>query len=195
MLMPTSPATGTRTLRHPILPQRSLGMATSCGIVASPSCGHPNSKPSLHSPPPKLSTLECLVPSKTHFPVVWLLEEMKQMGHTIHATKARVHCRVFQDNSGALEIANNPKYRPRTKHINQRFRFFRSHIGKHLTILPIATEDQIADTFTKPLAEAPFLKTSPLCTGVVRPRGSARFWTLWDHFLAYGETPYLSRSK
>ena len=24
---------------------------------------------------------------------------------------------------------------------------------------------------------------------------NARFWTLWDSFLAYGETPYLSRSK
>ena len=43
-------------------------------------------------------------------PVVWLLEEMKQLGYTIHTTTAQVHCRVFQDNSGALEIANNPKW-------------------------------------------------------------------------------------
>ena len=91
-------------------------------------------------------------------PVVWLLEEMKEHGHIVHATKADVHCRVFQDNSGALEIANNPKYRPRTKHINQRFHFFRSHIGKHLTVLPIDTEDQVADTFTKPLPEGLFIK-------------------------------------
>ena len=91
-------------------------------------------------------------------PVLWILQEMKSLGFKVHAIKADVHCKVFQDNSGAIEIANNPKYRPRTKHINQRYHFFRSHIGKHLTVLPIATEDQISDTFTKPLPLALFLK-------------------------------------
>ena len=91
-------------------------------------------------------------------PVIWMLQEMQQLGYTVLATKATVHCRVFQDNSGAVEIANNPKYRPRTKHINQRYHFFRSHVGKHLTVLPIDTEDQVADTFTKPLPEASFKK-------------------------------------
>ena len=91
-------------------------------------------------------------------PVIWLLEELKKRGHTIHATNARVHCRVFEDNSGAIEIANNPKYRPRTKHINQRYHFFRSHIGKHLSVHPIKTEEQVADLFTKPLADRLFTK-------------------------------------
>ena len=91
-------------------------------------------------------------------PVVWILQEMKTRGLPVHATKAQVHCRVFQDNSGAIEIANNPKYRPRTKHINVRYHFFRSHVGKHITILPIGTQEQVADIFTKPLAEVLFLK-------------------------------------
>jgi hypothetical protein len=91
-------------------------------------------------------------------PVVWILQEMKQLGYPIFATKATVHCRVFQDNSGAIEIANNPKYRPRTKHINVRYHFFWSHIGKHITVHPIDTADQVSDTFTKPLAEAAFTK-------------------------------------
>ena len=91
-------------------------------------------------------------------PVIWLLQEMKEMGHKIHTSCAKVHCRVFQDNSGAVEIANNPKYCPRTKHINQRYHFFRSYVGKCLSIHPIDTEEQIADTFTKPLPEALFLK-------------------------------------
>ena len=89
-------------------------------------------------------------------PVIWMLEEMKELGFAIHTTSAKVHCRVFQDNSGALEIANIPKYRPRTKHINQRFHFFRSYVGKHLSVHPIDTEDQVADVFTKPLADALF---------------------------------------
>ena len=91
-------------------------------------------------------------------PVVWLLEEMKRLGYKVHATTAQVHCRVFQDNSGAVEIANNPKYRPRTKHINQRYHFFRSYVGKQISVHPIATEDQVADIFTKPLAEVLFVK-------------------------------------
>ena len=91
-------------------------------------------------------------------PVLWILQEMHALGYKVHATKAQVHCRVFQDNSGAVEIANNPKYCPRTKHINQRYHFFRSHIGKHITVLPIATDDQIADTFTKPLPQVAFVK-------------------------------------
>ena len=91
-------------------------------------------------------------------PVVWLPEATKQLGHTIHTTTAQVHCRVFLDNGGALEIATNPNCRPRTKHINQRHHFFRSHIGKHISVHPIATEDQVADVFIKPLPLTSFLK-------------------------------------
>ena len=91
-------------------------------------------------------------------PVVWMLQEMQQLGFTVHATSANVHCKLFQDNSGAIEIANNPKYRPRTKHINQRYHFFRSHVRSHITVLPIDSNDQVADTLTKPLAPQPFLK-------------------------------------
>ncbi len=63
-------------------------------------------------------------------PVVWILQEMKQKGYPVHSTTAQVKCHVFQDNSGALEIANNPKYHPRTKHINQHYHFFHSHVSK-----------------------------------------------------------------
>ncbi len=91
-------------------------------------------------------------------PVLWLLQELQERGHPIHSTTAQVHCRIFEDNSGAIEIATNPKYQPRTKHINQRFYFFHSHIGKHLSVHPIKTEDQVADLFTKPLANKLFTK-------------------------------------
>ena len=91
-------------------------------------------------------------------PVLWILQEMHSLGYAVHATKADVHCTVFQDNSGAVEIANNPKYRPRTKHINQRYHFFRSYIGTHITVLPISTDDQVADIFTKPLPQEAFIR-------------------------------------
>ena len=97
-------------------------------------------------------------------PVIRLLQEMKDRGFPVPTTSARVHCRVFEDNSGALEIANNPKFRPRTKHINQRFHFFRQHVGepskdnpdKFLSIHKIDTDAQTADVLTKPLSVQPF---------------------------------------
>ena len=83
---------------------------------------------------------------------------MQQLGHFVHTTTAQVHCRVFEDNSGAIEIASIEKYRPRTKHINQRYHFFCSYIGKHLSVFPIHTANQMADMFTKPLSETLFSK-------------------------------------
>ena len=90
-------------------------------------------------------------------PAVWLLREMQAHGFKVHGTQATVHCRVFEDNSGALEIATNPKYRPRTKHINQRYHFFRSHVGDSLSIHAIDTADQPADMLTKPLPLSSFI--------------------------------------
>ena len=63
-----------------------------------------------------------------------------------------VQCKVFEDNSGALELAMTPKMRPRTKHINVKFHHFRDYVKRKLiTILPICLEDNPADTLTKPL--------------------------------------------
>jgi hypothetical protein len=45
-------------------------------------------------------------------PVMQLLKEMKGKGFPIHTPQARVHCHVFEDNSGALEMAKIHKYRP-----------------------------------------------------------------------------------
>ena len=95
-------------------------------------------------------------------PSIRLLNELHQMGYPVPCHEPMVHCRVFEDNSGALEIANNPKYRPRTKHINQRFHFFCSLIRdpsqpydpeRPLCIHKIETKDQPADYLTKALAK------------------------------------------
>ena len=61
-------------------------------------------------------------------PVMRLLTEMKKRGHPISTAQARVHCRVFEDNSGALEMAKVHKYRPRTKHLNVKLHHFRDYV-------------------------------------------------------------------
>jgi hypothetical protein len=92
-------------------------------------------------------------------PIIWLLEEARQHGIPVLSVKTKVHCKVFEDNAGAIEIANVPKMRPRTKHLNIKYHHFREEVRKGtISIYHARTEDQIADIFTKPLAETPFTK-------------------------------------
>ena len=87
-------------------------------------------------------------------PIMQLLKEMKAMGFPIHTPKARVHCHVFEDNSGALEMARVHKHRPRTKHLNVRLHRFRDYVErKETSINPINTNDQPADYLKKALNE------------------------------------------
>jgi len=70
----------------------------------------------------------------------------------VHAVSPTVHCRLFEDNSGAIEIAKVPKMRPRTKHLNIKYHHFRSFVQDgSVSVHHVGTADQIADIFTKPL--------------------------------------------
>jgi hypothetical protein len=90
-------------------------------------------------------------------PVMNLLQEMRERNYQVICTEPHVYCKVFEDNSGALELARLPKLRPRTKHINVCYHHFREHVRKGLIkIFPIDTKDQIADSLTKALAQNDF---------------------------------------
>jgi hypothetical protein len=79
-------------------------------------------------------------------PITELLKEMKRFKFPIKTGKAKVHCEVFKDNSGALEIETVHKFRPRTKHINVKYHFFRDYINrKEIMVSPIDTTIQRAD--------------------------------------------------
>jgi hypothetical protein len=67
------------------------------------------------------------------------------------------HSTIFEDNRGCVDLANAPKLRPRTKHIGLKYHHFRSHIlSGAIKIQWIATKDQLADIFTKPLPFSTF---------------------------------------
>jgi len=51
-------------------------------------------------------------------PVMNLLQEMREQDFQVICNEPYVYCKVFEDNSGALELARLPKLSPRTKHIN-----------------------------------------------------------------------------
>ena len=95
-----------------------------------------------------------------------LAEEAGRMGVPVPTTKPTVHCKLFEDNSGALELARLPKMCPRTKHINVKMHHFPDHVaaGK-ISILPVKTEDQVADIFTKPLGVELFRKFRSIISG------------------------------
>ena len=90
-------------------------------------------------------------------PVMQLLEEMKSRVFKVICTEPHVHCKTFEDNSGALELDRLPKLRPQTKHINVCYHHFCEYVRKGLIkIFLIDTDDQIADSLTKPLAQKNF---------------------------------------
>lgn len=100
-------------------------------------------------------------------PVMNLVQEMKKNGFKVLCTNPHVYCKVFEDNSGALELARLPKLRPRTKHINVCYHHFREHVRKGLIkIFPIDTDKQIADVFTKALPQNSFIRHRKFLCGM-----------------------------
>ena len=90
-------------------------------------------------------------------PIMNIAKEMESLGFDVPGTQPKVHCRVFEDNAGALHMATNDKFRPRTKHINVRYHHFRSHVDNgDITIHAISTENQPADYLTKSLPAITF---------------------------------------
>ena len=67
------------------------------------------------------------------------------------ATEIRV------DNKSAIELAKNPVHHERSKHIDVRFHFIREKVKKgDMRMIHVASQDQVADIFTKPLPTALF---------------------------------------
>ena len=90
---------------------------------------------------------------------------MKEKGFQVICTQPYVYCKVFEDNSGALELARLPKMRPCTKHINVCYHHFREHVQNGLIkIFPVGTKDQMADILTKALPQNDFQRCH--CEGV-----------------------------
>ena len=67
--------------------------------------------------------------------------------------------KVFEDNAAALALAEKPGVSSRTKFIHVKHWFFKEHIGEGSGVVPlkIATEDQLADVFTKGVVEELFV--------------------------------------
>ena len=81
-----------------------------------------------------------------------LLKEMIGKGFDVLDHKVKVHCRVFEDNSGAIEMAVVHKWRPRNKHLATKLYHFRSYVNSgKISVHKIDMSLQPADVLTKPL--------------------------------------------
>ncbi|WVZ64032.1 LOW QUALITY PROTEIN: hypothetical protein U9M48_013612 [Paspalum notatum var. saurae] len=64
---------------------------------------------------------------------------------------------LLVDSTSAISVAKNPVLHSRTKHIDVRFHFLRDHYEKW-DIVHVASENQLADIFTKPLEFRAFVR-------------------------------------
>nr|GEU57553.1 retrovirus-related Pol polyprotein from transposon TNT 1-94 [Tanacetum cinerariifolium] len=66
---------------------------------------------------------------------------------------------IFCDNTSAIAISNNPVLHSRIKHIDIRYHFIRDRVLKgDIELYFVPTDLQLADIFTKPLAESSFTR-------------------------------------
>ena len=63
---------------------------------------------------------------------------------------------VFEDNQGAIALAENPLSSARSQHIDVRFHFVGELLRAKIDIQFVASEEQHADILTKSLAATPF---------------------------------------
>ena len=99
-------------------------------------------------------------------PIMNLLNEIKNKSLLKKFETPKIFCKVFEDNSGALEMAKVHKYRPRTKHLNVKLHHFRSYVNNgSIQMHSIDTKDQQADYLTKPVTIEVLRKLRKLVMG------------------------------
>ena len=118
-----------------------------------------------------LSTMEAeyIALSTSMRDLVPLRQLVEEIAIAIDATErlvVRTHSTVFEDNNGALALANLPRLTPRSKHIAVRMHWFREHVRSgQIHVVKVDTKAQIADIFTKGLTREAFERIHHLLMG------------------------------
>ncbi|KAL4583270.1 hypothetical protein LXL04_007838 [Taraxacum kok-saghyz] len=84
--------------------------------------------------------------------VLWIQSQLRDYG--VNMKKIPIYC----DSESAIRICHNPVQHSKTKHIALRYHFIKDHIEEgNIEIHFVKTTEQLADIFTKALAEIPFM--------------------------------------
>ena len=98
-------------------------------------------------------------------PLIGLLRELQSV-LSIPINPPKVHCTIFEDNKGCIDLVNAPKMRPRTKHIALKYHHFRSFVRDNtISIQYVETSLQLVDIFTKALGDVQFVKLRMMLMG------------------------------
>ena len=74
------------------------------------------------------------------------------------------------DNTGAIDLANDPMHHSKSKHIARRDLFLRELVERgQITTVAVKTSDMVADALTKPLEKSIFLKHRDTLLGATTP--------------------------
>ena len=81
---------------------------------------------------------------REQLPLINLLNEIISHNVDAHLQPTTIHCKAFEDNSGALEMAKVPKMRPRTKDLSNMYHHFRESVqNNEVTLIAVKTENQL----------------------------------------------------
>ena len=101
--------------------------------------------------------LSCALPKAIL--IVETLKEMKRRGFPVSSTKPKVHCKAFEDDTGAVEIARVHKHCPQTKHLNDKLHHFKDCVDcKEMSVHHAKTENQPANCMMKGVNENTLVK-------------------------------------
>ena len=79
---------------------------------------------------------------------LWIQRLLNELGRT--AENANV---IYEDNQGAIALANNPEHHAQTKHIDVQYHFMRDSMeNERVKLKYCLTKEMIADALTKSLA-------------------------------------------
>jgi hypothetical protein len=79
--------------------------------------------------------------------VAWLRKLLGDLG--LHVDR---HVVIYCDNLSIIQLARNPVFHARTKHIEVHYHFIREKVlAGEIDLIYVSTEDQVADIFTKVL--------------------------------------------
>ncbi|CAB4009117.1 Hypothetical predicted protein, partial [Paramuricea clavata] len=87
---------------------------------------------------------------------------LKQLCVDLNIVQVSHSVLVNGDNQGAINLAKNPMYHKRSKHIDVKYHFIRSEVRTGSIVLAyILTDENEADIFTKPVSKVKLDKLGP----------------------------------
>ena len=101
--------------------------------------------------------------------VAWLRKLLMDLGLQVDR-KVVIYC----DNLSSIQLAKNPVFHARTKHIEVHYHFVREQIlAGDIDLVYVSTEEQVADIFTKALG-AEKLRRFRIMLGLIQLTSSSR---------------------